>query len=188
MRPQCCEQRDRRGAVGLAYTNRLTTAALVQAAQSAASAARSAPVASAPPTVKLTAADLPVTQRARLHPGQVPTAAKVALLRRADEAARAHHPAIRGVSAIHVGVDPARAARYRLLSRRGVPDRDGPADPATERVTLLGHGLAALSAVDAVASDLAFTQALCGKHGQWIPVSYGVPTLRIVRLMVAGRG
>jgi TldD protein len=55
-------------------------------------------------------------------------------------------------------------------------------------VTLLGNGPAALAAVDAVGPDLAFTQALCGKEDQWVPVSYGAPTLRIARLMVAGQG
>lgn len=55
-------------------------------------------------------------------------------------------------------------------------------------VTLLGKGPAALAAIDAVCSDLAFTQALCGKEDQWVPVSYGAPTLRIARLTVAGQG
>jgi len=53
-------------------------------------------------------------------------------------------------------------------------------------VSLLGNGPAALAAVDAVGSDLAFTEALCGKDDQWVPVSYGAPTLRIAALMVAG--
>lgn len=55
-------------------------------------------------------------------------------------------------------------------------------------VSLLGNGPAALSAVDAVGDDLAFTQALCGKDGQWIPVSYGSPTLLISKLTVSGSG
>lgn len=54
-------------------------------------------------------------------------------------------------------------------------------------VTLIGNGPAALAAVDAVGPDLGFTQALCGKETQWVPVSYGAPTLRITRLMIAGR-
>ncbi len=55
-------------------------------------------------------------------------------------------------------------------------------------VTLLGNGPAALSAVDAVGKDLGFIEALCGKEDQWVPVSYGAPTLRITRLTVAGSG
>lgn len=55
-------------------------------------------------------------------------------------------------------------------------------------VTLLGNGPAALAGIDAVCDDLAFTQAMCGKDDQWVPVSYGAPTLRILGLTVAGSG
>jgi TldD protein len=55
-------------------------------------------------------------------------------------------------------------------------------------VTLLGNGPSALSAVDAVGPDLSFVEALCGKEDQWVPVSYGAPTLRISGLTVAGSG
>jgi TldD protein len=55
-------------------------------------------------------------------------------------------------------------------------------------VTLLGNGPQALAAIDAVGPDLAFTQALCGKEDQWVPVSYGAPTLRITGLSIAGHG
>ena len=50
--------------------------------------------------------------------------------------------------------------------------------------TVVGHGPRALAAIDAVGDDLAFTQALCGKEGQWVPVSYGSPTIRIPGLRV----
>ncbi|MGK5110890.1 TldD/PmbA family protein [Geodermatophilus sp. CPCC 205506] len=53
-------------------------------------------------------------------------------------------------------------------------------------VTLLGKGPAALAGISAVADDLVFTQALCGNDGQWVPVSYGSPTLRIDGLVVTG--
>jgi TldD protein len=55
-------------------------------------------------------------------------------------------------------------------------------------VTLLGNGPQALAGIDAVGPDLAFTQALCGKEDQWVPVSYGAPTLRIAGLTIAGQG
>jgi TldD protein len=51
-------------------------------------------------------------------------------------------------------------------------------------VTVVGNGPQALAAIDAVADDLAFTPALCGKDGQWVPVSYGSPTLRVPGLRV----
>lgn len=52
--------------------------------------------------------------------------------------------------------------------------------------TILGNGPRALAAIDAVGDDLAFTQAMCGKDSQWVPVSYGSPTIRILGLTVTG--
>ena len=53
-------------------------------------------------------------------------------------------------------------------------------------LTLLGNGPAALASVDAVGGDLGFTQALCGKDEQWVPVSYGSPTMRLTGLRLSG--
>jgi TldD protein len=53
-------------------------------------------------------------------------------------------------------------------------------------LTLLGNGPTALASVEAVADDLSLTQALCGKEGQWVPVSYGSPTLLLTALTVTG--
>jgi len=65
---------------------------------------------------------------------------------------------------------------------------DGQLTRPLTAVALIGNGPAAMKAVEAVCSDTAFTQALCGKEDQWIPVSYGAPTMRISRLTVAGQG
>jgi TldD protein len=53
---------------------------------------------------------------------------------------------------------------------------------------LIGNGPRALSLVDAVGTDFAMKQGMCGKGGQWVPVSFGTPTLRIARLTVGGTG
>ena len=53
-------------------------------------------------------------------------------------------------------------------------------------VTVLGNGPRTLSSIEVVGDDLAFTQAMCGKEDQWIPVSYGSPTLLIHGLTVTG--
>ncbi len=54
-------------------------------------------------------------------------------------------------------------------------------------LSLIGNGPAAMASVEAVGGDLSFTQALCGKEGQWVPVSYGSPTLLVTGLTVTGR-
>ena len=52
--------------------------------------------------------------------------------------------------------------------------------------TLIGNGPRTLALVDAVGTDFAQKQGMCGKGGQWVPVSFGTPTLRIARLTVGG--
>jgi TldD protein len=61
----------------------------------------------------------------------------------------------------------------------------------TQRVrgaNLIGNGPQAIALVDAVGSDFAVKQGMCGKDGQWVPAGFGTPTLRIARLTVGGTG
>jgi TldD protein len=61
----------------------------------------------------------------------------------------------------------------------------------TQRVrgaNLIGNGPQAIALVDAVGSDFAVKQGMCGKVGQWVPAGFGTPTLRIARLTVGGTG
>jgi TldD protein len=53
---------------------------------------------------------------------------------------------------------------------------------------LIGNGPTAISLVDAVGTDFALKQGMCGKGGQWVPVSFGTPTMRIARLTIGGTG
>lgn len=53
---------------------------------------------------------------------------------------------------------------------------------------LIGNGPRTLAMVDAVGSDFELKQGMCGKGGQWVPVSFGTPTLRITSLTVGGTG
>lgn len=64
----------------------------------------------------------------------------------------------------------------------------GEIGPPLLSLSLLGNGPDALASVEVVADDLAFIEALCGKEGQWVPVSYGSPTLLIGGLTVTGAG
>ncbi|MFL6139615.1 MAG: TldD/PmbA family protein [Frankiaceae bacterium] len=52
--------------------------------------------------------------------------------------------------------------------------------------TLIGNGPRTLALVDAVGTDFELKQGMCGKGGQWVPVSFGTPTLRIASLTVGG--
>lgn len=53
---------------------------------------------------------------------------------------------------------------------------------------LIGNGQQAIALVDAVGSDFAMKQGMCGKGGQWVPVGFGTPTMRIARLTIGGTG
>lgn len=53
---------------------------------------------------------------------------------------------------------------------------------------LIGNGPRTLALIDAVGSDFDLKQGMCGKDGQWVPVAFGTPTLRIARLTVGGTG
>jgi TldD protein len=53
---------------------------------------------------------------------------------------------------------------------------------------LIGNGPETLARIDAVGSDFDTKQGMCGKDGQWVPVAFGTPTLRISRLTVGGTG
>ena len=51
---------------------------------------------------------------------------------------------------------------------------------------IIGNGPKALADVDGVGTDFALKQGMCGKGGQWVPVAFGTPTLRIATLTVGG--
>jgi TldD protein len=65
---------------------------------------------------------------------------------------------------------------------------DGELTRRVRGANLIGNGPQTLALIDAVGSDFAVKQGMCGKDGQWVPVSFGTPTLRIARLTVGGTG
>jgi TldD protein len=54
--------------------------------------------------------------------------------------------------------------------------------------TLVGNGLEALAAIDAIAGDLDIATGYCGKAGQSVPAGVGQPHVRIRQLTVGGTG
>ncbi len=53
-------------------------------------------------------------------------------------------------------------------------------------VSLIGNGPKVLQEIDAVGNDLGFSIGTCGKDGQGVPVSDGLPTIRIPEITVGG--
>jgi TldD protein len=58
-------------------------------------------------------------------------------------------------------------------------------EPVRE-ATLIGNGPEVLKSIDMVGSDLGFSIGTCGKDSQGVPVSDGMPTVRIPDLVVGG--
>jgi len=52
--------------------------------------------------------------------------------------------------------------------------------------SLIGNGPKILEEIDAVGNDLGFSIGTCGKDGQGVPVSDGLPTIRIPQITVGG--
>jgi TldD protein len=52
--------------------------------------------------------------------------------------------------------------------------------------SLIGNGPKVLEEIDAVGNDLGFSIGTCGKDGQGVPVSDGMPTVRIPKITVGG--
>lgn len=54
-------------------------------------------------------------------------------------------------------------------------------------IILSGNAKEVLVNIDAIGSDLEFDAGLCGKDGQYVPVSGGQPTIRVKELLVGGK-
>ncbi|MBA4371379.1 MAG: peptidase C69 [Thermodesulfovibrio sp.] len=63
---------------------------------------------------------------------------------------------------------------------------NGSAGELVREATLTGNGPQVLMSVDMVGDDLGFSIGTCGKDAQGVPVSDGMPTIRIPELVVGG--
>jgi len=64
--------------------------------------------------------------------------------------------------------------------------KDGQIGSLIRSANLLGNGPQVLKAIDLVGSDMGWSVGTCGKEGQGVPVSDGLPTLRIPKGIVVG--
>ena len=67
---------------------------------------------------------------------------------------------------------------------------DGKITTPVRDATLIGNGPEALKHVSMVGHDLSLDESVgnCGKQGQWVPVSMGMPTIKLDRMTVGGTG
>jgi TldD protein len=82
------------------------------------------------------------------------------------------------------------AGDFTFYVKSGWLIEDGKLTRPIKDVNLIGNGPKVLEKVDMVADDLAIDEGgwTCGKDGQSVPVSQGLPTVRVSSITVGGRG
>ncbi len=82
------------------------------------------------------------------------------------------------------------AGDFSFYVKNGWLIEDGKLTRPVKDVNLIGNGPKVLEKVDMVADDLVIDQGgwTCGKDGQSVPVSQGMPTVRVAAMTVGGRG
>jgi TldD protein len=79
---------------------------------------------------------------------------------------------------------------FTFYVKNGWLIEDGKLTRPVKDVNIIGNGPKALEQVDMVGNDLEIDEGgwTCGKDGQSVPVSQGLPTVRVARMTVGGRG
>jgi len=82
------------------------------------------------------------------------------------------------------------AGDFTFYVKNGWLIEDGKLTRPVKDVNLVGNGPKALEKVDMVGDDLQIDEGgwTCGKDGQSVPVSQGLPTVRVSSMTVGGRG
>ncbi len=82
------------------------------------------------------------------------------------------------------------AGDFTFYVKNGWLIEDGRLTRPVKDVNVIGNGPKALEQVDMVGDDLEIDEGgwTCGKDGQSVPVSQGLPTVRVARMTVGGRG
>ncbi len=82
------------------------------------------------------------------------------------------------------------AGDFTFYVKNGYLIEDGKLTRPIKDVNIIGNGPKALELVDMVSNDLAIDEGgwTCGKDGQSVPVSQGLPTVRVSCMTVGGRG
>ncbi|HEY6548352.1 MAG TPA: metallopeptidase TldD-related protein [Vicinamibacteria bacterium] len=81
------------------------------------------------------------------------------------------------------------AGDFTFYVKNGYLIEDGKLTKPIKDVNIIGNGPKVLEKVDMVADDLVIDEGgwTCGKDGQSVPVSQGIPTVRVASITVGGR-
>ncbi len=86
---------------------------------------------------------------------------------------------------VHIG-----GGDFAFYMKHGYLIEDGKLTRPVKDVNLIGNGPEALQHIDMVGNDSRLDEGgwTCGKDGQHVPVSQGMPTVRVAQLVVGGQG
>lgn len=81
------------------------------------------------------------------------------------------------------------AGDFTFYVKNGYLIEDGKLTRPITDVNLIGNGPKVLERVDMVGKNVAFDEGgwTCGKNGQSVPVSLGMPAVRVANITVGGR-
>jgi TldD protein len=81
------------------------------------------------------------------------------------------------------------AGDFTFYVKNGFLIEDGKLTRPIKDVNIIGNGPKVLEKIDMVSDDLAIDEGgwTCGKEGQHVPVSQGMPTVRVASITVGGR-
>ncbi|MDK2383736.1 MAG: TldD/PmbA family protein, partial [Candidatus Korarchaeota archaeon] len=82
--------------------------------------------------------------------------------------------------------DPAKG-QFMFKAEGGWLIENGELKQRLREVAITGMTLEVLNNMDAVGKDLSHDPGMCGKMGQWVPVTTGAPHVRVSRLVFGGR-
>jgi len=82
------------------------------------------------------------------------------------------------------------AGDFTFYVKNGYLIEDGKLTKPVKDINIIGNGPKVLEKMDMVADDLLIDEGgwTCGKDGQSVPVSQGIPTVRVASITVGGRG
>src|SRR5262245_140635 len=82
------------------------------------------------------------------------------------------------------------AGDFTFYVKNGYLIEDGKLTRPVKDVNVIGNGPKVLEKIDMVADDLMIDEGgwTCGKNGQGVPVSQGIPTVRVASITVGGAG
>lgn len=77
------------------------------------------------------------------------------------------------------------SGQFNFIVREAYLIENGKVTSPVSGATLIGKGIDVLSNIDAVGDNLKLGVGICGK-GQWVPVTAGVPTIRVTKGITVG--